>query len=96
MRESENSTSVKHQQKPRLTPQESNVFTDAVNARPTWTYTIPATALARCYVCQAVIAEVILARGGYPVDVDIEIDQGQPRAVLTSPHRCTELSGEAQ
>jgi hypothetical protein len=97
MNKSESITSVKRAEKTRLTARESALVEEA-KADPItgYTYTIPAAALARCYVCQTVIAEVILDRGGYPVDVDVEIEQGEPRAVLTSPHRCTELSGDAQ
>lgn len=91
----ESSTRVKRVEKARLTSQESDVIANAINAKPTWTYTIPATTLARCYKCQAVIALVTVA-AGWDENVDLEIDQGQPRATLTSPHRCTELSGAGQ
>jgi hypothetical protein len=97
MREFENNTSVKRAEKTRLTWQESAVFEKAETVGITgYTYTIPATFLARCYACQAVVAEVIRARGGYPVDVDVEIDQGQPRAILTSPHHCIVRNGAGQ
>jgi hypothetical protein len=93
----ESTTSVKRAEKTRLTWQESAVVEKAETVGITgYTFTIPATFLARCYACQAVVAEVIPARGGFPVDVDLEIECGQPRAVLTSPHHCISRKDGAQ
>lgn len=88
----ENSTTpAARQEKTRLTPEQSKLVESASTAKVTgYTFTLPATALSRCYVCQAVTAEVILA-SGYVVNVDLELDHGDPRAVLTSPHTCPEL-----
>jgi len=83
-----NTALKKRQEKLRLTPGESALVENA-DANRGFTYTVPATALARCYACHAVTAEVILA-SGYAVNVDLELDHGEPRAVLTSPHTCPE------
>jgi hypothetical protein len=90
-----NTTSKKWQAETRLTDGESAIVTSAMAAKITgYTSTLPAQALARCYNCQAVVAVAVLASGNV-VNLDLEIDEGQPRAILTSPHDCWE-SGDAQ
>jgi len=97
MDNSESTTRVKGAGRPCLTEQESDLVEKAKSKKITgFTFTIPATFLARCYVCQAVIAEVVLVNASWPTDVDIEIEQGAPRANLASPHACTERPGDAQ
>jgi hypothetical protein len=86
-----NSTnSAGRQEVTRLTLEESALVTSARAAKITgYTYTIPARWLARCPWCHAVVAVVTLLNGS-DEHVDLEIEQGEARALLTSPHTCSE------
>jgi len=82
-----NTASKKRQEKTRLSPEQSAMVTSATAEKPGFTFTIPATSFSRCGWCRDVVAVFVLASGS-EIDLDIEIEQGEPHAILTSPHDC--------
>jgi hypothetical protein len=91
--ENRNSTTLAQKQGvTRLSPGETGlvelVSSGKLNPQA-FTSTIPITASARCPWCLSKIAPVTLTNG-HEINLDTEIDEGELRAVLTSPHNCPE------
>lgn len=82
-----------------LTPETSEFLENIIAGKcnlSAFSSSIAVESAIRCVWCEAPIAEVRLAPSGTPVYLDIEIrDEGELRAVLTSPHACLE-TGDAQ
>jgi hypothetical protein len=97
VRNSISTTFARRQGITQLSPEQSDLVECACQRHSdVFTYSIPITVTTRCVWCLATVARARHA-DGQETDLEIESgDQGELRALLTSPHRCPELESWEQ